>query len=407
MPRVYVSSTYEDLKDHRAAVGDAIRRLGYTTFGLEEWAAAEDTPFEHILQDVATADLFVGIIAHRYGYIPNDPDNPEGLSITELEYEQAQRSRIRCLMFVVNREAPWPAAYIDGGAPAEKLRKFIDRIRAVNVVMPFTTATDLSSQVVAALTAKVPVPGRSPDGKDDAGQIAAAEPPPQPQVFLSYSSADAAHVLAIAERLHRDGIPIWVALTALQPGDDWRVVTRAAFNHSTVVVIFVGAAGFGAYQQEEVGGALDRVHSQPGFRVVPVLLPGADLERLPLGLRGYYWVDFRDSAESQEAYERLKSVLPRKAPATVDPAALAMLSDLLFRVVARLRDRPEMLRSLEPTAFWEAVHKIDPDARTIEDLTRLSRQLGDGPLPSPLWTSWIRHTRAVDLATLVRQPPSS
>jgi hypothetical protein len=56
---------------------------------LEDYVAADQGPLERCLADVAACDLYVGIFAHRYGYIP-DRGNPDGRSITELEYRHAQ-----------------------------------------------------------------------------------------------------------------------------------------------------------------------------------------------------------------------------------------------------------------------------------------------------------------------------
>ena len=42
----------------------------------------------------------------RYdGHIPEDEhDNPDGLSVTELEYRKAKEKRIPCLIFLLNRD---------------------------------------------------------------------------------------------------------------------------------------------------------------------------------------------------------------------------------------------------------------------------------------------------------------
>ena len=43
------------------------------------------------LEDVALSNIYVGIFALRYGYIPKE-DNPDYLSITELEYRKAKEN---------------------------------------------------------------------------------------------------------------------------------------------------------------------------------------------------------------------------------------------------------------------------------------------------------------------------
>ena len=81
-----------------------------------------------------------------------------------------------------------------------------------------------------------------------------------------------------------------------------------------------------------------------------------------------------------------------------------MLPELLFRLVARLRERPEMLHSLEVTAFWAAVRKIQPGTSTIEDLRSVNAQLNSEPAPGELWAAWIRNSRATELAALLTTP---
>lgn len=92
--RIYSSSTYEDLKPFRSAVASYLRKLNKQVICMEDYVASDTRPLAKCLQDVATSDAYVGIVAHRYGYIPKK-DNPDSLSITELEYRQALKSASR------------------------------------------------------------------------------------------------------------------------------------------------------------------------------------------------------------------------------------------------------------------------------------------------------------------------
>ncbi len=52
---------------------------------MEDYVASDQRPVDDCLKDVAKSDIYVGIIAWRYGYIPPiEHDNPNQLSITEL-----------------------------------------------------------------------------------------------------------------------------------------------------------------------------------------------------------------------------------------------------------------------------------------------------------------------------------
>src|SRR5580704_3009653 len=86
MARVYVSSTVADLKQERRAVMDWLVAAGHQP--VHSYLPDSDTVRDSCLQDVDGCDLYVLILGHRYGFQPSQ-DNPEGLSITHLEFRRA------------------------------------------------------------------------------------------------------------------------------------------------------------------------------------------------------------------------------------------------------------------------------------------------------------------------------
>ena len=70
MTTIYLSSTYEDLKEYRKVVFDSLRKSGYQVTAMEDYVATDQRPVEKCLKDVAEADIYVGLFAFRYGYIP-------------------------------------------------------------------------------------------------------------------------------------------------------------------------------------------------------------------------------------------------------------------------------------------------------------------------------------------------
>ena len=104
MVRIYVSSTFGDLKDHREHVYRTLRQLGHDVIAMEDYVATDQRPLAKCLEDVAISDVYIGILAHRYGYVPTH-ENPERRSITELEYRHAQAKRKPCLVFLLDPEA--------------------------------------------------------------------------------------------------------------------------------------------------------------------------------------------------------------------------------------------------------------------------------------------------------------
>jgi hypothetical protein len=86
MARVYVSSTIADLTEERRAVLDWLRLARHQA--VDSYLPDSDTVRNSCLEDIGTCDLYVLIVGYRYGFQPPE-DNPEGLSITHLEFRQA------------------------------------------------------------------------------------------------------------------------------------------------------------------------------------------------------------------------------------------------------------------------------------------------------------------------------
>src|SRR5690242_14675865 len=119
--RIFISSTTEDLREHRRAVVAALRARGDEPIVLEDLAPdGVQPPLGQSRQAIASCDLLIGLVAWRYGYVPAS-DNPDGYSFTELELRYAWSLRLPTLVFLVRDEAPWPRHFVDTGAPAEKL----------------------------------------------------------------------------------------------------------------------------------------------------------------------------------------------------------------------------------------------------------------------------------------------
>jgi hypothetical protein len=99
MARVYVSSTVADLERERRAVMDWLVAAGHQP--LHSYLPDSDTVRDSCLADVDGCDLYVLILGHRYGFRPGQ-DNPEGLSITHLEFRRAGQSGIPRIALLSN-----------------------------------------------------------------------------------------------------------------------------------------------------------------------------------------------------------------------------------------------------------------------------------------------------------------
>jgi tetratricopeptide (TPR) repeat protein len=154
MARIYVSSTFEDLKAHREAVANTLRQMHHDVICMEDYVATDQRPLDKCLADVAACEIYVGIFALRYGFVP-PADNPEQKSITELEYRRATAAGRERLIFLLDRKTSgWPLEYIDALTPGKNgdaiqaLRNELEGgfLRAV-----FRTPDDLARQVSVAI----------------------------------------------------------------------------------------------------------------------------------------------------------------------------------------------------------------------------------------------------------------
>lgn len=88
MVKVYISSTYADLVEEREHALAWLVKAGFQPF--HSYSADSRTVNDSCVSDVAQCDVYLVIVGGRYGGVPED-GNPDRLSITHLEYEQAQR----------------------------------------------------------------------------------------------------------------------------------------------------------------------------------------------------------------------------------------------------------------------------------------------------------------------------
>jgi len=129
-------------------------------------------------------------------------------------------------------------------------------------------------------------------------------------VFLSHNSADKPAVEELAQRLSRDGMRPWLDKWNLIPGEPWQDAIERALQRCATCAVFIGTSGTGPWQNEEMRAAIDRRvrESSSRFRVIPVLLPGAERDertRLPAFLVATTWVEFHHSLEDEEAFHLL------------------------------------------------------------------------------------------------------
>lgn len=145
--KVFISSTYKDLTNHRVRVAEAVERLGQQGIRMEVFGARPAEATTASLEEVEESDLFVGIYAHRYGYVPLG----ENTSITEMEFAFARKLNKPTFCFIVDDEHPWPPKYVEREPGRTSLENFKEKIRIDLILDTFTTPEDLAFKVAASL----------------------------------------------------------------------------------------------------------------------------------------------------------------------------------------------------------------------------------------------------------------
>src|ERR1700749_2655181 len=148
MARIYISSTYSDLEAFRERVYRALRQTGHEVIAMEDYVATDQRPLQKCIEDVAGCDLYVGIFAWKYGYVPPH-SNPEEKSITELEFRRAKESRINCLLFLHDEKASWSPSQMDTNL--DRIRSLRDELCRDFTVSFFTDQENLAALVSAAV----------------------------------------------------------------------------------------------------------------------------------------------------------------------------------------------------------------------------------------------------------------
>jgi GTPase SAR1 family protein/nucleotide-binding universal stress UspA family protein len=135
------------------------------------------------------------------------------------------------------------------------------------------------------------------DASADAGrEIAAAsavlrgkEEVAEFDVFLCHNGEDKPAVRRLAQQLRERGLRPWLDERELRPGLPWQSALEEVIAGIPAAVVIVGSR-VGPWQDQELAAFL-RQFIRRRCVVIPVLLPGADDQELPVFLNGLTWVD--------------------------------------------------------------------------------------------------------------------
>ena len=98
--QIFISSTYEDLVEHRLAAFEAILAAGHIPAAMEQFTPGDETAWEKIQRWIDESDAFILILGGRYGSLEPASDK----SYVQIEYEYALERRKPYFALVVNKQ---------------------------------------------------------------------------------------------------------------------------------------------------------------------------------------------------------------------------------------------------------------------------------------------------------------
>jgi predicted ATP-binding protein involved in virulence len=151
---VMVSSTFTDLKEHRDELMKALRKEEIFAIGMEDYVPTpKDDVISSSINMVGKGSAYIGLISHRCGQVPESAErNPQGYSITRLEFEEAQRLGLPTLIFVMGDDHSVKPSDVETDAEKhEKLEAYRERAKEGRIYVVFESLEDFTREVIHAV----------------------------------------------------------------------------------------------------------------------------------------------------------------------------------------------------------------------------------------------------------------
>jgi len=139
---IFISSTYEDLKNERQALIGVALENNLIPVGMEQFHAAPTSQWNVITKMIDECDLYLLVIGGRYGSIDEETD----ISYTEKEYNYAKSKGMPVLVLIKKSTAITESEKDTGDDKYDKMKKldaFRERVKKEKNTVDFFT--DLSN----------------------------------------------------------------------------------------------------------------------------------------------------------------------------------------------------------------------------------------------------------------------
>lgn len=143
---VFIGSTGLDLREYREAARDICLRRRLMPIMMEYFEVMGRGATDGSKKKLEQADLYVGIFAHRYGFIEPGHDR----SVTELEFNYAGERNLERLCFLVDPAHPWSPEHWDP-EHREQMMAFKRRIESKLIRGQFSSVDSFKLLLMQAL----------------------------------------------------------------------------------------------------------------------------------------------------------------------------------------------------------------------------------------------------------------
>lgn len=135
---IFISSTYEDLKEQRQALVGVALENNFIPVGMEQFHAAPTSQWNVITKMIDECDFYLLVIGGRYGSI----DEETGISYTEKEYNYAKAKGLPVLVLIKQASAISESEQdtgVDKYTKMQKLDQFRDKVKNDGNTVDFFT----------------------------------------------------------------------------------------------------------------------------------------------------------------------------------------------------------------------------------------------------------------------------
>ena len=157
--QVFVSSTYEDLKEERKEISQAILECDCIPAGMELFPASSNEQWDVIKRVIDESDIFLVVVAGKYGSIKkeeyidaNGKIKKKEISYTEMEFNYAKQQKKPIIALIRRPIDDLPSRMTDSGKKERLLNAFRNSVCDGRMVKFWHTEGELKLSAFLALS---------------------------------------------------------------------------------------------------------------------------------------------------------------------------------------------------------------------------------------------------------------